>query len=160
MYEDDERRGRQRLEAELEPEQYPRTPLQLRVPNDLGRFAIERFVEGIITALKREPVGVEYTSTTLVGTKRTQYIAQGSGTVFQKRLYDPRLGWRETSVRQLVARDELVNRLTLDRPAEDGQWARRRDICHVLRVDIVRLSSRAQPIFFCLLGRSCLVGSV
>ncbi|WP_188884486.1 hypothetical protein [Halarchaeum grantii] len=93
------------------------------MPNDLGRFAIKRFVEEIITALKREPVGVEYTSTTLLGAKR---------------MYDPRLGWRETFVRQLVARDELVNRLTLDRPAEDGQWARRRDRCRVRSVDALR----------------------
>jgi len=138
MHEHDERRDRQRLEAELETEQRPRTPLQLRVPNDVGEFAIRRFVEGVISTLKRSPVGVEYTSTTLLGVKRTQYIAQGDGAVFQKRMYDPRLGWRETSVRQLTVQDELVARLTLDRPSEDGQWARRRDVCRVRPVDVLR----------------------
>ncbi|GGL41572.1 hypothetical protein GCM10009037_26430 [Halarchaeum grantii] len=138
MYTDDERRGRRRPDTELETERRPRTPLQLHVPNDVGGFAIRRFVEGIISTLKRSPVGVEYTSTTLLGVKQTQYIAQGDGAVFQKRLYDPRLGWRETSVRQLTVQDDLVARLTLDRPTEDGQWARRRDVCRVRPVDVLR----------------------
>ncbi|MBP2252600.1 hypothetical protein J2754_002946 [Halarchaeum solikamskense] len=81
---------------------------------------------------------MEYTSTTLLGVTRTQYIAQDSGTTFQKRLYDPRLGWRETSVRQLTVQDELVARLTLDRPVEDGQWARRCDYCRVRPVGVLR----------------------
>ncbi|GGL36104.1 hypothetical protein GCM10009037_19540 [Halarchaeum grantii] len=138
MHEHDERRDRQRLEAELETEQRPRAPLQLRVPNDVGEFAIRRFVEGVISTLKRSPVGVEYTSTTLLGVKRTQYSAHGDGTMFQKRMHDPRLGWRETSVRQIPVQDDLVERLTLDRPIEDGQWARRRDHCQVRPVDVLR----------------------
>ncbi|GAD53445.1 hypothetical protein MBEHAL_2205 [Halarchaeum acidiphilum MH1-52-1] len=138
MSEHDQRHGTRRRDAELETEQRPRTPLQLHVPNDVGEFAIRRFVEGIISELKQSPVGVEYTSTTLLGTKRTQYIAQDSGTTFQKRLYDPRLGWREESVRQLTVQDELVARLTLDRPVEDGQWARRRDCCRLRPIDVLR----------------------
>ncbi|GAA0291521.1 hypothetical protein [Halarchaeum salinum] len=138
MSEHDQRHGTRRRNAELETEQHPRTPLQLHVPNDVGEFTIRRFVEGIISELKQSPVGVEYTSTTFLGTKRTQYIAQGSGTVFQKRLYDPRLGWREESVRQLTVQDELVARLTLDRQVEDGQWARRRDLCRLRPVGVLR----------------------
>ena len=138
MYTDDERHGRRRPDTELETEQRPRTPLQLHVPNDVGEFAVRRFAEGIISTLKRESVGVEYTSTTLLGVKRTQYIAQGQGTTVQKRMYEPRLGWREKFVRQLTVQDELVARLTLDRPAEDGQWARHRDVCRVRPVDILR----------------------
>jgi len=125
MYTDDERHGRRRPATELETEQRPRTPLQLHVPNDVGEFAIRRFVEGII-------------STTRLRVKRTQYISQGDGAIVQKRMYDPRLGWRETSVRQLTVQDELVARLTLDRPAEDGQWVRRRDVCRVRPVDVLR----------------------
>lgn len=52
--------------------------------------------------------------------KRTQDIAQGQGTLVQKRMYDPQLGWREASVRQLTVQDDLVARLTRDRPTEDG----------------------------------------
>lgn len=98
MSEHDQRHGARRPDAELDTEQRPRTPLQLHVPNDVSEFAIRRFVEGIISELKRSPVGVEYTSTILLGTKRTQYIAQGSGTMFQKRLYvHASGGWRRPS---------------------------------------------------------------
>ncbi|GGN23906.1 hypothetical protein [Halarchaeum nitratireducens] len=138
MFDHNKRYNQRRPDTELETEQHPRTPLQLHVPNDVGEVAIQRFVEGVISTLKRERVGVEYTSTTLFGVKRTQYLAQGDGTTVQKRMYDPRLGWRETSVRQLTVQDDLVARLTLDQPVEDGQWARRRDVCRVRPIDVLR----------------------
>ena len=45
--------------------------------------------------------------------KRTQYIATDDvGQRFQKRYFDERLGWHETTVSREVVRNEPVSRLT------------------------------------------------
>ena len=45
--------------------------------------------------------------------KQTQFLAVGDvGETFQKRHYDERLGWHETTVSREAIRDELINRLT------------------------------------------------
>jgi hypothetical protein len=51
--------------------------------------------------------------------KRTQFIAINDvGERFQKRYFDERLGWHETTVSRGAVRDELVNRLS--RPSLDS----------------------------------------
>lgn len=53
--------------------------------------------------------------------KRTQFIAvDGVGERFQKRYFDERLGWHETTVSRESVREELVNRLT-QRPSLGGE---------------------------------------
>jgi len=48
-----------------------------------------------------------------VGTKRTQYVAVDDvGQQFQKRHFDSRLGWHETTVPRETVRDELITQLT------------------------------------------------
>ncbi|ELZ24369.1 hypothetical protein C477_01075 [Haloterrigena salina JCM 13891] len=47
------------------------------------------------------------------GTKRTQYIAVDDiGEQFQKRHFDARLGWHETTVPRQTVRDELITQVT------------------------------------------------
>jgi len=48
-----------------------------------------------------------------VGTKRTQYVAVDDvGEQFQKRHFDSRLGWHETTVPRETVRDGLITQLT------------------------------------------------
>jgi len=47
------------------------------------------------------------------GTKRTQYVAVDDvGEQFQKRHFDSRLGWHETTVPRETVRDELITKVT------------------------------------------------
>jgi len=47
------------------------------------------------------------------GAKRTQFIAiDDVGETFQKRHYDERLGWHESTVSRQAVREDLITRLT------------------------------------------------
>ncbi|WP_218927225.1 hypothetical protein [Halosimplex rubrum] len=63
--------------------------------------------------LTHEEVGAEYVSANVWGAKRTQFIAVDDvGETFQKRHYDERLGWHESTVSRQAVREELITRLT------------------------------------------------
>ena len=48
-----------------------------------------------------------------MGAKRTQYVAVDDiGEQFQKRHFDSRLGWHETTAPRETVRDELINQVT------------------------------------------------
>ena len=83
------------------------------VPNDRSQSSIVALVECVLVELTHEEVGTEYLSTNVWRVKRTQFIAVDDvGETFQKRHYDERLGWQESTVSWRAVRDELVNRLT------------------------------------------------
>jgi len=98
-----------------QPEQAraPWADLELTVPNDRSQISIVSLVECALVELTHEEVGAEYISSNVWGVKRTQFIAVDDvGETFQKRHYDERLGWHETTVSRETVRDELVSRLT------------------------------------------------
>ncbi|WP_135827088.1 hypothetical protein [Halorussus ruber] len=91
----------------------PWADLELTIPHNRSPTSIISFVECVLVELTHEDVGAEYVSTSVAGMKRTQFIAVDDvGEVFQKRYYDERLGWHETTVNRKAVRDELVNRLS------------------------------------------------
>ena len=91
----------------------PWADLELTDPNDRSQSSIVALVECVLVELTHEEVGAEYVSTNVWGVKRTQFIAVDDvGETFQKRHYDERLGWHESTVSRRAVRDELVNRLT------------------------------------------------
>ena len=90
-----------------------RTDLELTLPHNRSQTSIVSFVECALVELTHEDVGAEFVSTSVAGVKRTQFIAVNAvGERFQKRYFDERLGWHETTVSRESVREELVNRLT------------------------------------------------
>jgi hypothetical protein len=91
----------------------PWTDLELTLPHNRSQTGIVSFVECALIELTHEDVGAEFVSTSVAGVKRTQFIAVNAvGERFQKRYFDERLGWHETTVSRESVREELVNRLT------------------------------------------------
>lgn len=87
--------------------------LSISVPNERSHEAIVTFVECVLVELTHGSVCAEYRSTNVWGAKRTQYIAVDEvGETFQKRHFDERLGWHETTVARATVREDLINRLT------------------------------------------------
>lgn len=87
--------------------------LSISVPNERSHESIVTFVECVLVELTHESVCAEYLSTNVWGAKRTQYIGVDDvGETFQKRHFNERLGWHETTVSRSTVRDDLINRLT------------------------------------------------
>ncbi len=106
-------RGIDRASAHHDAPTSPWSDLRLSVPNTRSGESIVSFVECVLVELTHEEVGAEYVSGNVWGAKRTQFIAiDDVGETFQKRHYDERLGWHESTVSRQAVRDELIDRLT------------------------------------------------
>jgi hypothetical protein len=106
---------RSRLSGEQieQPSEEPWADLKLTLPHDRSPTGIVSFVECALVELTHEEVGAEFVSMSVAGVKRTHFIAVDDvGQRFQKRYFDERLGWHETTVSREAVRDELVNRLS------------------------------------------------
>ncbi len=103
------------------PDQTDETPrpwaqLSISVPNERNDMSIVTFVECVLVELTHEDVGAEYVASRLWGNNRTQFIADETGETFEKRCYDKRVGWYETTISRQELREELVDRLTRPNP--------------------------------------------
>ena len=111
--EHEQQRSRLPSEQTEQPSEEPWADLELRLPHDRSPSSIVSFVECALVELTHEHVGAEFVSMSVSGVKRTQFIAVDDiGQRFQKRYFDERLGWHETTVSRNAVRDELVNRLS------------------------------------------------
>ncbi|WP_128478952.1 hypothetical protein [Halorussus pelagicus] len=122
MSSEHEQQSRLHGEQTEQPSEEPWANLELTLPHNRSPARIVTLVECALVELTHEHVGAEYVSTSIAGEKRTQFIAVDDvGQWFQKRYFDERLGWHETTVSRKAVRDELVNRLSqssLDRTDE------------------------------------------
>jgi len=90
--------------------------LEMTVPTDRDHASIVALVECALVELTHEAVGAVFISRQVGRSTRTQYVAADDvGEQFQKRHFDDRLGWHETTVPRETVRDELITRLA--RPA-------------------------------------------
>jgi len=109
----EQQQSRHSGEQTEQPSEEPWADLELTIPHSRSPTAIVSLVGCALVELIHEEVGAEYVSTSVAGVKRTQFIAVDDvGEAFQKRYYDERLGWHETTVSREAVRDELGNRLT------------------------------------------------
>jgi len=70
-------------------------------------------VECALVELTHETVGAVFVAHQVGRSTRTQYVAADDvGEQFQKRHFDDRLGWHETTVPRRTVRDELITQLT------------------------------------------------
>ena len=91
----------------------PWADLQVAIPNDRDHASIVALVECALVELNHEHVGGVVVTHQAWGTKRTQYVAVDDvGDQFQKRHFDGRLGWHETTVPRQTVRDELITQIT------------------------------------------------
>ncbi|GKZ16250.1 hypothetical protein [Haladaptatus sp. T7] len=130
--EHEQQQSRLSSEQAEQPSEEPWTDLELTLPHGRSPTGIVSFVECALVELTHEDVGAEFVSTSVAGTKRTQFIAVDDvGEQFQKRYFDERLGWHETTVSREAVREELVNRLsrsslnrTIETPSTDADTFR------------------------------------
>ncbi|WP_042662347.1 hypothetical protein [Haloferax sp. ATB1] len=109
----EQQRSRLHSEYTEQPSDEPWTDLELALPHNRSPTGIVSVVECVLVELTYEDVGAEFVSTSVAGVKRTQFIAVDDiGERFQKRYFDERLGWHETTVSREAVREELVNRLS------------------------------------------------
>ncbi|ELY31750.1 hypothetical protein C498_09891 [Haloferax volcanii DS2] len=109
----EQQRLRLHSEHTEQPSDEPWTDLELTLPHGRSPTGIVSVVEHVLVELTHGDVGAEFVSTSVAGVKRTQFIAVDDvGQRFQKRHFDERLGWHETTVSREAVREELVNRLT------------------------------------------------
>ncbi|WP_042662720.1 hypothetical protein [Haloferax sp. ATB1] len=111
--EHEQQQSRPSSEQAEQPSKEPWAGLELSLPHGRSPTGIVSFIERVLVELTHEDIGAEFVSTNLAGVKRTQFIAvDHAGQRFQKRYFDERLGWHETTVSRGVVRDELVSRLS------------------------------------------------
>jgi len=100
--------------------------LQVAIPSDRDHASLVALMECALVELTHEHVGAVVVAQQVWGAKRTQYVAVDDvGEQFQKRHFDSRLGWLETTVSRETVRDELITQLTRSAasPAERTQEA-------------------------------------
>lgn len=91
----------------------PWSNLEVAIPNDRDHASLVALVECALVELTHEHVGAVLVVHQVWGMKRTQYVAVDDvGEQFQKRHFDARLGWHETTVPRETVRDELITQLT------------------------------------------------
>ena len=91
----------------------PWADLKVAIPNDRDHASLVALVECVLVELTHEHVGAAVVAQQVWGAKRTQYVAVDDiGEQFQKRHFDSRLGWHETTVPRETVRDELITQLT------------------------------------------------
>jgi hypothetical protein len=96
----------------------PWEDLKETVPNDRDHVSIVALVECALVELTHEDVGAVFVEQEVGRTKRTQYVAVNDvGEQFQKRHFDDRLGWHETTLERPVVRDELITHLSRSEPS-------------------------------------------
>jgi hypothetical protein len=85
----------------------------MTVPTDRDHASVVALVECVLVELTHEAVGAVFVSRQVGRSTRTQYVAADDvGEQFQKRHFDDRLGWHETTVPRGTVRDELITQLT------------------------------------------------
>ncbi|WP_435119786.1 hypothetical protein [Halolamina sp. C58] len=93
--------------------QAPWADLEMTVPTDRDHASVVALVECALVELTHETVGAVFVSRQVGRSTRTQYVAGDDvGEQFQKRRFDDRLGWHETTVSRRTVRDELITQLT------------------------------------------------
>jgi len=91
----------------------PWADLQVAIPNNRDHASLVALVECALVEVTHEQVGAVVVAQQVWGTKRTQYVAVDDvGEQFQKRHFDSRLGWHETTVPRETVRDGLITQLT------------------------------------------------
>jgi len=91
----------------------PWANLEVTVPTDRDHASVVALVECTLVELTHEAVGAVFVSRQVGRSTRTQYVASDDiGKQFQKRHFDARLGWHETTVPRESVRDELITQLT------------------------------------------------
>ncbi|RLM62602.1 hypothetical protein [Halorubrum sp. Atlit-26R] len=91
----------------------PWANLEVTIPSGRDHASLVALVECALVELTHEHVGAVVVAQQVWGTKRTQYVAVDDvGQQFQKRHFDSRLGWNETTVPRKIVRDELIIQLT------------------------------------------------
>ncbi|WP_226023949.1 hypothetical protein [Halomicrobium salinisoli] len=91
----------------------PWADLEVTVPTDRDHASAVALVECALVELTHEAVGAVFVSRQVGWETRMQYIAGDDvGEQFQKRHFDDRLGWHETTVSRQTVRDELITQLT------------------------------------------------
>ncbi|ELZ62213.1 MULTISPECIES: hypothetical protein [Halorubrum] len=99
--------------------QAPWEDIEVTVPTDRDHTSVVALVECALVELTHEAVGAVFISRQVGRSTRTQYVAGDDvGEQFQKRYFDDRLGWHETTISRRTVRDELITQLT--RPAEQA----------------------------------------
>ena len=93
--------------------QAPWEDIEVTVPTDRDHTSVVALVECALVELTHEAVGAVFISRQVGRSTRTQYVAGDDvGEQFQKRHFDDRLGWHETTVPRRTVRDELITQLT------------------------------------------------
>jgi len=91
----------------------PWADLEMTVPTDRDHASVVALVECALVELTHETVGAVFISRQVGRSTRTQYVAADDvSEQFQKRHFDDRLGWHETTVPRRTVRDELITQLT------------------------------------------------
>lgn len=91
----------------------PWADLEVSVPTDRDHASVVALVECALVELTHEAVGAVFVSRQAGRSTRTQYVADDDvGEQFQKRHFDDRLGWHETTIPRRIVRDELITQLT------------------------------------------------
>ncbi|ALG83137.1 hypothetical protein [Halanaeroarchaeum sulfurireducens] len=91
----------------------PWADIEVTVPTDRDHASVVALVECALVELTHEAVGAVFVSRQVGRSTRTQYVAVDDvGEQFQKRHFDDRLGWHETTVPRRTIRDELITQLT------------------------------------------------
>jgi hypothetical protein len=89
------------------------TDLEVTIPTDRDHASVVALVECALVELTHEAVGAVFISRQVGRSTRTQYVAADDvGEQFQKRHFDDRLGWQETTIPRRAVRDELITHLT------------------------------------------------
>lgn len=86
----------------------PWADLEVVVPTDRDHTSVVALVECALVELTHEAVGAVFVSRQVGRSTRTQYVTADDdvGEQFQKRHFDDRLGWHETTVPRRVALDD------------------------------------------------------
>ena len=91
----------------------PWADLEMTVTTDRDHASVVALVECALVELTHETVGAVFVSRQVGRSTRTQYVAGDDvGEQLQKRRFDDRLGWHETTVSRRTVRDELITQLT------------------------------------------------
>jgi len=91
----------------------PWADLEVAIPSDRNHASLVALVECALVELTHEQVGAVVIVQQVWGTKRTQYVAVDDvGQQFQKRHFNSRVGWHETTISREIVRDELITQLT------------------------------------------------
>jgi len=91
----------------------PWADLEMAVPTDRDHASVVALVECTLVEITHEAVGAVFVDHQVGRSTRTQYVAGDDvGEQFQKRHFDDRLGWHETTIPRRTVRDELITQLT------------------------------------------------